>query len=107
MTDEFDTDWLEKALKKEDPYIENNGFSKKVVESLPAKKLLSWSMKRRIVKGVVAACGLAIALGTVASAGAFPEVKQLLDSSFGITISFTALFVAIAGGCVWVSMDRA
>lgn len=107
MDEDNNIDWLEKALKKEEPYIDNNGFSQQVIESLPRRKRLSWRMKRRIVKGAVMLCGLATVLGVAATMDIIPEIQELLKGPMGITLLSISFFVAITGSCVWVSSDRA
>ena len=108
MKDKDDNNaWVEGLLSEEEPYIPNQGFSEKVVHSLPTRRRLSWRAKRRLVKGAAAFAGMLTFLVTI---GAMDVVDaqwlEAIDSAAWITLSLTGFFLAIAALCVWTALDN-
>lgn len=107
MKEQPDNQWLEELLKKEEPYVDNDGFSKRVVGSLRKRKRMTWSAKRRLVKTT------SIVVGVVASLSILSDLE--VDYSFLQSIPPIALMVAsavgisigIAGACIWIVTDSA
>lgn len=107
MTDPFDNEQLEKLLREEEPYISNDDFSQNVVESLPARRRLTWRVKRRIIKGVSVCAGVGCVLGILLSNGAPNALQDAMANPMIIAVSLVSVVVAIGATCVWVMSDRA
>ena len=42
MSEPLSDDWLEKSLREELPYIDDDGFTTRVVHALPVRRTRSW-----------------------------------------------------------------
>ena len=60
MSEQPQHDWLEKALRQDVPYIDDAGFTARVVSTLPKRRKRAW-LRGAILVGT-AALGCAIAL---------------------------------------------
>ena len=106
MKEQPDSQWLEELLKEEEPYLDNDGFSKEVVEALPKKKRWSWKAKRRLVKATVILASGAAALFALSGLGVDPGQLEGVNPIAVMTVSVVGIAVAIAGACLWVVTDR-
>ena len=61
----MNNDWLEDALKHDDRYIDDAGFTARVVASLPARRKRAWL--RPLIIGATSVAGLALALWVLPS----------------------------------------
>ena len=106
MKEQPDSQWLEELLKEEEPYLDNDGFSKQVVESLPQRRRWTWRTKRRLIK-VMAVLG-AGAAAAFALSGLELDLSLLSDfHPFTLmTLSIVGIAGAIATACIWVVTDR-
>ena len=69
----MNNDWLEDALKRDDRYINDDGFTARLVAALPARRKRAWL--RPVILGSTTAAGLALAF-------AFMPVGDYLTGSF-------------------------
>jgi hypothetical protein len=69
----MNNDWLEDALKHDNRYINDAGFTARVVAALPAKRKRAWL--RPVILSAATAAGLALAF-------AFMPVGDYLAASF-------------------------
>ena len=107
MKEQPDSQWIEELLKDEEPYIDNDGFSKQVVDSLPKRKRWTWRTKRRLIKvGAVLAASAAALVG-ISGLELDLSVLNTVPPFVLMTISVVALAGAIAAACIWVVTDRA
>ena len=107
MKEQPDSQWLEELLKEEEPYVDNDGFSKKVVQSLPQRRRLTWRVKRRIIKILSILVGLSASLlilnGTDVDLGFLQSVPPVAL----VTLGALGVFGVITVACVWITSDRA
>ena len=107
MNDEFDFERLEKALREEEPYIPNEGFSARVLTTLPRHRRLSYRARRKLMKALSAAAGLAVALPILSGAGFLPPIATLSTQLIPLISLSILLPLAIAVACLWIASDRA
>jgi len=69
----MNNDWLEDALKQDDRYINDAGFTARVVAALPPRRMRAWL--RPVILGSATAAGLALAF-------AFMPVGDYLTGGF-------------------------
>ncbi len=100
-------DPIERVLREEEPYLENDGFSQRVVDALPRGKRLTWSAKRRLVKGLMALIGTVATVAILLSGPLPPEIRKAMENPMLIAFAITSACVAIGGVCAWVMSDRA
>jgi hypothetical protein len=72
MNEPRNNDWLEEVLRREEPYVDDNGFTGRVVATLPARRRRAWL--RPVIIGGATFAGLALA-GLV-----LPVQHYLVDS---------------------------
>lgn len=97
---------LKEILKQDESYIENDGFSNKVLGSLPKRKRMSWSAKRRLIKALSAILGLALSIMIIGGIEFDPEFLQGGYSTALMTFSAIGVSALLAVGCLWVVSDR-
>jgi hypothetical protein len=56
----MNNDWLEDKLRQDDRYLDDTGFTARVVAALPARRERRWL--RPVILGTTAVAGLALAL---------------------------------------------
>lgn len=101
--DSFDQ-WLDTAMKSHTDYIDDNGFSERVLEELPHRpKLASWQQNLIVVLGALIGCAIA----------AMNVPTQWLDGLLSITsIPWTTAVVMgialllIGSAIVWNDRER-
>jgi len=89
MREEMEQDWLDRELKEAAPYIEDGGFTARVLKQLPAPQL-RWQFLRPLI--LVGMSALASALTYVLSDGG----RFLVVEMFKITTIPTLWVVAFA-----------
>jgi hypothetical protein len=89
MNEEIEQDWLDRKLQEAAPYIEDNGFTARVLQQLPAPQL-RWQFLRPLI--LVGMSALASALTYVLSDGG----RFLLVDMFKLTTIPTLWVVAFA-----------
>ena len=106
MKEQPDSQWLEELLKEEEPYVDNDGFSKQVVKSLPKGKRWTWRTKRRLIKfGAVLAASVAAVIG-ISGLEVDSSVLESITPVVLMTLSVVGLALSIAGACLWIVSDR-
>lgn len=107
MKEQPDSQWLEELLKDEEPYVDNDGFSKQVIESLPKRNRWTWRTKRRLIKvGAVLAASVAATIG-ISGLELDLSVLNAVPPFALMTLSVVAIAGTIAAACIWVVTDRA
>ena len=107
MKEQPDSQWVEELLKEEEPYLDNGGFSKRVVQSLPSRKRMTWRTKRRLIKmGAILAAGVA-AIFAVSGLDLDLSILNRVNPIAVMTVSVVGMAAVIAGACLWVVSDRA
>ena len=106
MDEQLQQDWLDKRLREEMPYIDDDGFTARVVQKLPA------AQPRRSFRGAILLCAaiLASVLAYFLSDGGrflIVEAYRLLSMPV-LFVSLLAIFLslvvsAISGSAVWSS----
>jgi hypothetical protein len=89
MNEEIEQDWLDRKLQEAAPYIEDDGFTARVLQQLPAPQL-RWQFLRPLI--LVGMSALASALTYVLSDGG----RFLLVDMFKLTTIPTLWVVAFA-----------
>ena len=89
MNEEIEQDWLDRKLQEAAPYIEDDGFTARVLQQLPAPQL-RWQFVRPLI--LVGMSALASALTYVLSDGG----RFLLVDMFKLTTIPTLWVVAFA-----------
>ena len=106
MKEQPDNQWVEELLKDEEPYIDNDGFSKPVVESLLERKRMTWRTKRRMIKaGAILAAGAA-AVFAIGGLDLDLSILNQVNPIAVMTVSVVGIAAVIAGACLWVVSDR-
>ena len=96
------TDFLDalfNSAKDTEPYLKDDGFSDKVIATLPANKPLSNGKKNALIMGS-AVMGSACAAAMMPSLGS--TIGQLFTQTFSVALGIPAL-AAIAGGLLVIS----
>ena len=99
------SDWLEQGLREAEPYIENDGFSRKVIQALPARRRRSRITRR---KGIVLSAGIlgcALSWGLLSGSLGQPFV-QLLSSQWAVTILSMLALAVVAVTSWWLLAVR-
>ena len=92
MTTPPNNDWLDDLLKEEPEYIDDAGFSAKIVSALPSHAKLLW--RRRLILGIATFCALLAASFILPS---FSELGQRLQSATGyISVSWSMALMVLA-----------
>jgi anti-sigma factor RsiW len=74
-------DWLDRRLREAAPYIDDNGFTKQVLERLPARRRSRESLRTVILLGITLVASLVAA---VAGGGRFVTVEVLRFASLPV-----------------------
>ncbi len=107
MDERFQEDWLERRLREEMPYIDDNGFTARVVAKLPAAQAPS-SWRAAILIGVTLVASILAYL--LSDGGRFfvVEAYRLASMPIGIislvAICCTLVMTAVAAGAAWSNM---
>jgi hypothetical protein len=102
MKEEMEQDWLDKKLQEAVPYIEDDGFTARVLQHLPAPQV-RWQFLRPLI--LVAASALASALTYVLSDGGRFIIVEMFRVATIPTVWIVAFALAsgmlvMAGGIV-------
>lgn len=107
MKEQPDNKWLEILLEEEEPYRDNNGFSRKVVRALPKHRRLTWRLQRRLIKAVSVLAGLLLSLILLRGFD-FPfDWLPPLPPLVWLTLSAVGVFGLLASACMWIVSDQA
>lgn len=97
---------LDNALREAESYIDNEDFSRRVMEGLPPRKRRSRISRR---KGIVLSSGVLGCLMSVpflASSIGQPEMLQLLSTQWAATIISMVLLAGVALTSWWLFVVR-
>jgi hypothetical protein len=100
----MNNDWLEDALKHDDRYIHDAGFTARVVAALPVRRKRAWL--RPVIIGTASVAGLAVAFWLL------PSENYLADSFVQLvrarTLSAVPLLpVVLIGLTFWATITAA
>jgi hypothetical protein len=101
MDEQFQEDWLERSLREEMPYIDDAGFTARVVQKLPAAPAPR-SYRAAILASIIAYF--------LSDGGRFfvVEAYRLVSMPIGIialvAICCTLVMTAVAAGAAWSNM---
>jgi len=102
MNQQPDNDWLDNVLKDEPRYIDDDGFTARVLATLPAKRQRRWI--RPVIIGLASLAGIAIAFSVSPPA---ELVKQSLAwTYYGIPLVPVALGLALLGVSIKAATDE-
>jgi hypothetical protein len=107
MKEQPDNQWLEELLKEDESYIENDGFSRAVLKSLPKRKRMTWSAKRRLTKAFSAILGLVCCVVILSGIELDLGVLHGFYSTGLMTFFGIGVTALVTGFCLWVVFDRA
>jgi hypothetical protein len=104
MSEQPQRDWLEETLRHEPPYINDDGFTARVVATLPKRRNRVW-LRGAILVGM-AALGCVIALLVLPGAQFITDSMVKLVTARTLSLSLLPPLVLIAGvfGAVFATL---
>lgn len=97
---------LERALREEEPYLDNGEFSRSVMGTLPPRKRPWRRSWRKQIVVVAAAIGVAASLPFIPDAMAQPIIGQVMASQWFVTVTVLCSLGLVASVSWWLFVAR-
>jgi len=91
MSGPKENDWLEDILRQEEPYINDNGFTARVLATLPKGKRRDW-LRTAVIAGMSA---LGFVVGLILLPGAHFVMHSVVELSRATTLTSLPLIPAL------------
>lgn len=106
MPEDPQDDWLQQALKTPESHIDNDEFSRRVMNALPMRRRRSLVSQRKLVIFASALVGIVCSIPLAPVVAALPIISIVVASQWFLTIELIALLGAVAFVTWWLAADR-